>query len=127
MDSKELHRITDPNKRRLAITDYLAHRAGRPLPTIGAPSPEDQAMCQAITIWDQVNKNVARPLMRALKHPDDYQPDETQLMLGRAFQEKFGKLSKDEMCFLLSVMHAEELEKQVAEGVKTGNVGEDFK
>ena len=123
ISDSELNRL-NPEQRRLALADYLNARS--PIPIIGEPTPAQRVARDAMHIWDAVLRNTARPLLRALKHPSDYQPAATQQLLVDAFVSRFSKLSREELCNLVSVMHAEELEKQVAQMVAAGHVGEDM-
>lgn len=115
-----------PEQRKRAIQDYLRARGLSTPHTATDLSPEAILARQAMAIWDQVLRNVARPLLKAIPTPSAYQPAGTQRLLKDAFTSKFHQLSKDELVMLISIMHAEELEKQINSMVAAGLCGPDM-
>lgn len=124
INDNELNKLP-PEQRKRAIQDYLRAR-GLTMPSTTDLSPEAILARQAMAIWDQVLRNVARPLLKAIPTPSAYQPAGTQRLLKDAFASKFHQLSKDELVMLISIMHAEELEKQINAMVAAGLCGPDM-
>lgn len=124
MNDNELNNIQDPVKRRLAIQDYLESRNLTHIPPSNIITPEQILARTAMGIWDSIVRNVARPMLKAMKQPSDYNPAGTQRLLMDSFKHKFSNLSKDELVMLVSIMHTEELEKQCAQTANAGLVGE---
>lgn len=89
-------------------------------------SPEQSIFVSAMKIWEAIDRNVAVPLLRALKNPYDYQPSATQLLLLDAFKTRFNTWSKDELVFMIAAMHCEEMEKRVKQVVEQGRVGDNY-
>lgn len=89
-------------------------------------SPEQQIFANAMKIYESVWGNNVNPLLRALKSPSEYQPTGTQLILLDALKTRFNGWSKDELVFLVSAMHCEEMEKRCKQIVEQGRVGENF-
>lgn len=111
-----------PHERKRAINDYLKLTGKTtPLTTL---TPEQSITRQAMGIWDQVLRNVAKPLLKGMKKPSDYIPAGTQHILVDAFKSRFNHMSKDELVSLVSIMHGEELEKQCAQCANAGMIGE---
>jgi hypothetical protein len=124
MNDKELN-LRSPEQRKRAIAHYLGGRGySAPPPTI--LTPEAILARVAMGMWDSVLRNVAKPLLRAIPSPAQYQPDGTQRLLKDAFTAKFNTLSKDELVMLVSIMHAEEMEKQIVQMVEAGLCGADM-
>jgi hypothetical protein len=122
MNDAELNSLP-PEQRKRAIAHYLGGRGySAPPPTI--LTPEANLARAAMGMWDSVLRNVAKPLLRAIPSPSQYQPAGTQRLLKDAFTSKFSTLSKDELVMLVSIMHAEEMEKQIVQMVEAGLCGE---
>lgn len=126
MNDSDFNKIIDPDKRRAAVQAYLQSRGYSSDRRTHILTPEANLSREALGIFDAVLKNYARPMLRALKQPSDYSPAGTQLLFKEAFTARFSKLSKDELVMLVSIMHAEELEKQTAQMANAGLVGEDM-
>lgn len=111
-----------PENRHLFIDDFLKqkglHRDPKKL-------TEFQLIArQAIGEFDSIWKGTILPLLKALKSPSDYKSDGTQKLLVDAFKARFNKWDKDSLVYLISVMHAEEMEKQASQLAEQGILGE---
>ena len=114
--------LTNPEHRKAFIDDQLKRR-GKFVP-VKDPTPEQRICTDAMRIFNQVTTNTLRPLLRALTTPSQYNSVGTLVILKDAFQSRFNTFSKDELVTLLSIMHAEELEKQAKQMAAAGNIGE---
>ena len=124
MDANELHRL-NPDARKQAIQDYLKDK-GLTTPQAKLLTPEAILSRTAMGIWDSVLRNVARPLLKSIPTPDKYNPEGTQRILLDAFKGRFNSMSKEELVMLVSIMHMEEMEKQMDQMVRAGLVGPDM-
>lgn len=125
MNDAELNHLP-PHERRRALQDYLKQRGLTSAPPAHVLTPEQILARAAMGIWDSVLRNVARPLLKSLPNKESYIPAGTQRLLMDSFMHKFNSLSKDELVMLVSIMHAEELEKQINDMVSAGMVGPDM-
>jgi hypothetical protein len=113
----------NPEQRKAFVDDTLKKRGLY----VETPSEtHEQAICRtAVGIFNGVTSNVAQPLLAALNSPSQYDSAGTQRLLKDAFQSRFNTFGKDELVILLSIMHAEELEKQCRQMADAGLVGKD--
>ena len=116
----------DEKQRKQFIDDQLRARGKFIAPPNHILTPEQILAREAMSIWEQVKRNIAMPLLKAIPTPSQYQPAGTQRLLKDAFVHRFNGMSKDELVMLVSIMHAEELEKWVDACVKGGLCGPDM-
>lgn len=115
---------SNPNERRAFIENVLKNKG---LFVNGSTTPltnEQKIFAQAVKVWESVRINYARPLLKALQTSSQYDTVATQKLLLPEFERRFGSWSKDELVFLVSVMHTEELEKNMKQLVEQGLHGE---
>ena len=124
INDSELNNLP-PDARRRAIQAYLKGRGLTASPA-SVLTPEAILARHAMGFWDQVIRNVAKPLLKAISTPSAYNPAGTQRLLVDTFTSKFSTMSKDELVMLVSIMHAEEMEKQINQMVEAGLVGPDM-
>ena len=124
MNDADFNNIKDPTKRRLALHDYLVKRGLASPSSVQLITPEVTASRVAMGFWEHIVKTVARPMLKALKQPNDYSPAGTQQLLYSSFRDKFNTMTKDELVILVSVMHAEELEKQCQSAAHAALIGD---
>ena len=125
LSDKELNNLP-PDKRALAIADYLKERNLYHAPPAQIITQEAIIARHAMGIWDQVIRNVAKPLLKSVKTPRAYSKAGTQRILMDAFKSRFNSMSKDDLVILVSQMHTEELEKQCESVANAGMIGEDM-
>jgi hypothetical protein len=111
----------NPEQRKLFVDDQLKKRGKFvELPT---PTAEQRICTDALKIFNNVTESTLKPLLKALKTPSQYDSKGTQFLLRQAFEKEFRTFSKDELCVLLALMHAEELEKQAYSMAQAGLIG----
>lgn len=111
----------DINSRKLWIDDFLKKKGI--YKSIANLTPEQKITLAAIQVWEEVRRQDMVPLLSSLQKPSDYIPNATQRLFCSDFQRKFSQWGKDELVFLISAMHAEELEKQCNQIVSQGMIG----
>ena len=89
-------------------------------------TPEQRIQFQAMTLWTEVKRRAAYPLLKALKSKDQYIPAGTQQLFYAEFRRGFAAWSKDELVALISIMHTEELERECSQIVEQGVFGDQF-
>lgn len=115
-----------PEQRRQFIHDQLAKR-GKILDLSPAKlTPEQKTQQIAKEFWIEIDNKIRLPFLRSLKSLSDYHPAATQQMLLDAFVSKFCTMSKDELVILVSIMHMEVMEQQMASQVNAGLCGPDM-
>jgi hypothetical protein len=116
--------LESPENRKRLIDDVLKKKGlyvanGQPVLT-----PAQQCLQRARVIWKQIFEYRAKPILKALPTPSAYQPAATQELLCGSFMTEFRSWSKDDLVFLVSCMHCEEMEKVMQEAVNAGCCGE---
>jgi hypothetical protein len=118
----------NPDQRRQMIEDFIDKktlgeyhaRKNRP------PTAEEQCIAKCRAFWREVELTTAVPLLRALPSASAYDMVGTMKLLRDAFDSKFNSLTKDELVFIISLMHTEEMTKHVKSIVDQGLVGADM-
>lgn len=90
------------------------------------PSPQEKIFNSAMTQYDRIWRNSVIPLLKALREAKQYNTAGTQVLIMDMFKTSFNHWTKDELVFLLSAMHAEEMEKQARQIVEQGLIGDNF-
>lgn len=113
--------MNSPEERKRFAEDELRKRGK----FVDAPidTPKQKLCRQASEWWEEVTQGTLKPLLQSLSTPSQYDRKGTQHLLESAFESRFNKYSKDECVTLLSIMHAEELEKQAYAMAEAGHIG----
>ena len=118
--------LETPEHRKNFAEDILKKK-GKFVPHDTKPLSEELRILQrAMNNFNHIRKAIAIPLLKALPTVASYDTTATQQLLLSSFREEFRYWSYDDLLFLVSVMHTEELEKQCKEAVNAGICGPDM-
>lgn len=118
----------DANSRKAMIEDFLNDKTNGQFKARKnrALSAEEQLFVKAVKAWQDVENQTVRPLLKALPTAAQYNTEGTMRLVKDAFISKFATWNKEELLFLVTIMHTEEMTKKITEMVNQGMVGPDM-